>query len=657
MNRMVLILVLLPIAASAATLTVNSVQDNTTAGDGRCTLREAVANVNAAADTTGGDCVTGTGAGDEITFSVRIPGTLHRDWALGPLALQRDVTITGPATGRLSITGGGKTRVFEIAAGTTQISGVTISSGRADRGGGVLVDSGASLVLVNCGVKANVAVLGAGIYNDGGTVTASGCTLSGNRVNNNAGDGRGGALYNTGTASLSGCTLHGNQARGHGGSQVGGGQGYGGAVSNLGTLNVASSLVSGNSAIGTNTNQQSSGGGGLYNEGTATFRDSTFRRNIAKNGGGGVFSIGTLSLSNSTVRDNRSGISGGGIRGSVTLTNCTIAGNRARYSGGGLSVSDNTVLTNCTVIGNHATNRTEGGGGGIYGSATFINTILANNTAAEDKNCEGSGSDGGHNLENADTCHFTGSGGCSFGSSGTSQCNTNPQLAPAGLKDNGGPTQTIALCTAPGTPTGCTGASPAIDAGDDSVTGPPDNLTTDQRGTRHRDWALGALTLQRDVTITGPATGRLNISGGGKTRVFEIAAGTTQMSGVTIRSGRADRGGGVLVDSGGSLSLVNCGVKGNIAVLGAGICNDGGTVTANGCALSGNRANNNAGDGRGGAMYNAGTASLSYYFRKSWCDATILLTRHAAARSSCWMFASRVARSAAVSNRPRSVSW
>jgi hypothetical protein len=32
------------------------------------------------------------------------------------------------------------------------------------------------------------------------------------------------------------------------------------------------------------------------------------------------------------------------------------------------------------------------------------------------------------------------------------------------LKDHGGPTKTIALCTASGTPAGCTGKSPAIDA-------------------------------------------------------------------------------------------------------------------------------------------------------------------------------------------------
>jgi hypothetical protein len=65
--------------------------------------------------------------------------------------------------------------------------------------------------------------------------------------------------------------------------------------------------------------------------------------------------------------------------------------------------------------------------------------------------------------------------------------NTNPDLDPAGLANNGGPTQTIGLCTGPSAPSaGCTGASPAIDAGDESVcstttgTAPVNNL--DQRG-------------------------------------------------------------------------------------------------------------------------------------------------------------------------------
>ncbi|MCC7448008.1 MAG: CSLREA domain-containing protein, partial [Anaerolineae bacterium] len=44
----------------AATITVNSDADNATAGNGLCTLREAINNANTTVDTTGGDCVVGT---------------------------------------------------------------------------------------------------------------------------------------------------------------------------------------------------------------------------------------------------------------------------------------------------------------------------------------------------------------------------------------------------------------------------------------------------------------------------------------------------------------------------------------------------------------------------------------------------------------------
>ncbi len=48
--------------ARAATITVNSTADNLTAGDGNCTLREAIMNANSDSDTTGGDCSAGNGA-------------------------------------------------------------------------------------------------------------------------------------------------------------------------------------------------------------------------------------------------------------------------------------------------------------------------------------------------------------------------------------------------------------------------------------------------------------------------------------------------------------------------------------------------------------------------------------------------------------------
>jgi hypothetical protein len=58
----------------------------------------------------------------------------------------------------------------------------------------------------------------------------------------------------------------------------------------------------------------------------------------------------------------------------------------------------------------------------------------------------------------------------------------------------------MALCTGRGVPkASCRTASPAIDAGDDAVTGPPDNLTTDQRGLPRKAGAhvdIGAYEMQ-----------------------------------------------------------------------------------------------------------------------------------------------------------------
>lgn len=55
--------------SAAATITVNSAADNLTAGDGNCTLREAMTNSNADSDSTSGDCTAGSGD-DIIAFNI-----------------------------------------------------------------------------------------------------------------------------------------------------------------------------------------------------------------------------------------------------------------------------------------------------------------------------------------------------------------------------------------------------------------------------------------------------------------------------------------------------------------------------------------------------------------------------------------------------------
>src|ERR1043166_7268732 len=88
---------------SATTITVNTAADNLMSADGSCTLREAITNVNAAADTSGADCSAGTGAGDSITFNLRLPAKIKL--VLGELAIEDDVDIIGPASALLGVSG------------------------------------------------------------------------------------------------------------------------------------------------------------------------------------------------------------------------------------------------------------------------------------------------------------------------------------------------------------------------------------------------------------------------------------------------------------------------------------------------------------------------------------------------------------------------
>src|SRR5207244_6683217 len=84
--------------------------------------------------------------------------------------------------------------------------------------------------------------------------------------------------------------------------------------------------------------------------------------------------------------------------------------------------------------------------------------------------CIGTITDGGHNIADGTTCGFTGAG-CAT-PTGTSFCNTNPQLDLAGLASNGGPTQTIAL----------EAGSPAINTGAETVCAAPPLTNIDEWG-------------------------------------------------------------------------------------------------------------------------------------------------------------------------------
>ncbi len=141
-------------------------------------------------------------------------------------------------------------------------------------------------------------------------------------------------------------------------------------------------------------------------------------------------------------------------------------GNSAGIYGGGVLAGAATVtITNSTFLTNSADNN----GGGILnlasGTLSVKSTILTDNTISSGdtpENCGGTITDIGYNISDDDSCDFT---------LETSANNLNPRPDPDGLKDNGGPTETIAL--EPGSP--ALDAIPLDDCTDQAS--PPKRLT------------------------------------------------------------------------------------------------------------------------------------------------------------------------------------
>jgi hypothetical protein len=424
-----------------------------------------------------------TPAGGTVDFQDGLSGTITLTSA--PLTINKILTIEGPGASVITVSGNHARQVFVIPSPfTVAMSGLTIANGNAGNAGN-----------------------GSGISN-GGALTITNCTLSGNSAANDASHG-GGGIFNTGTLTVTSTTLSGNQV----------GQG-GGIYNNTGTLMVTSSTFSGNSAY--------YNGGGIYNRsGTAVVTNSTFSNNSASNnGGGGLYTetSGTLQVTNSTHSGNSASY-GGGISiyngGTLNITSSTFSGISTASTGGGISTASNggtgsnvtianstfnlnaaatgagishtsggtVTVTNSTLSGNFASSQ----GGGIFHSGSGMlkigNTIVAMNNAPASSvdvmgslNSQSNNPPAGYNLIGNGT---GGTGYCDTDLVGTADMPIDPLLGP--LQDNGGPTFTMALL--PG--------SPALNAGD------PDQLgMSDQRGvTRSGGVNIGAYQASATTVV------------------------------------------------------------------------------------------------------------------------------------------------------------
>lgn len=377
-------------AYAATTISVNTTSDEA-ATDGKCSLREAINNANANADTTGGDCAAGTPGADTVDLSA-LSGAIMLTGNLPTIT--DDLTISGPGAGVLTVNANGHEEVFTVGAVAATIAGLTMT--------GAMIDSSPPAPSTGSGIVSN------------GALTVRNSTITGNHAF------------------------------------------AGGGIESLGpSLTVENSALTGNSG--------QFGGGIASGSPTATIENTTISGNSASDFGGGIdnFPAGpsSLTVEDSTLGGNTTASLGGAIENrpgaTLTVTNSTLSGNSAQ-SGGGVDNWGTATAISSTITGN------SGAVAGVEGGVRLENTILE----AQKKgwNCGQAGPDDGYNIADDGTCGFS--------SANHSLSDTNPLLDPAGLQNNGGPTQTIALEQ----------GSPAIDAIPGGMNGCGTTIATDQRG-------------------------------------------------------------------------------------------------------------------------------------------------------------------------------
>jgi hypothetical protein len=384
--------------------------------------------VTTAADSGAGSLraeIAAANSGDTINFAASLKGQTIT-LTSGELLINKGLTIQGPGAAQLTISGGNASRVFDVTSSQPVVlTGLTISNGRSTIGGAISDAAGTTLTVSNCTVSNShlspLGKYGGGIYN-AGTLTVNGSNLTRDSAF------AGGGIFNAGTLTSNGCTLSGDVA--HGGS-----------------------------------------GGGIYNEGTLTAKGCTLSGDSAGSLGGGIYAAGgTATLKNCTLSGD-SGLQGGGlyvtVGASATLENCTVSLNSTLPIPNGSGVND---VGGGIYIGQSALYPPQ------YGIVNLTNTIVAGNTVggianlAEGADIYGSvaladhdliGNGWGSNVVNGVNGNLVGGNGRPV---------INAMLGP--LRDNGGPTMTMALLA----------GSPAVGQVDSAFA-----PVTDQRGVTRRD--------------------------------------------------------------------------------------------------------------------------------------------------------------------------
>ena len=266
-------------------------------------LRQLIQNANAMVGEDRGKIPPGT-------YVLSIPGSLEDLSRTGDLDVTDDLVLEGAGRALTVVDGGGIDRVLHVpAADVFSASGITIRNGDADKGAGVLNQSGLT-TLTDVTVSGNHAAgRGGGILTQNAGIVLNDVLVAANRS-----DSQGGGVANqAGTAILTDVTIRGNTAAGGGG----------GMLTQSGTSTLQRVTISGNTAA-------DEGGGFFCQAGISDLTNVTLSDNTATNGGGYYNGSGISTLTNVTVSFNKAATSASGLyaaggAGSLTVANTIVS--------------------------------------------------------------------------------------------------------------------------------------------------------------------------------------------------------------------------------------------------------------------------------------------------------------------------------------------
>jgi hypothetical protein len=286
------------VSVDADIITVTNTNDS-----GPGSLRQALAIAN------DGDTIDATGVSGVITLTS------------GTLLVNHSVTINGAGADVLAVDGNMGSRVFQtVSAKTVTISAFTIRNGHAGAdGAGVDNEDGGTMTISNCTISGNTAGLGAGIFN-GSMLTVANTTFSDNMA------ASGGGIYNSGG----------------------------------GMLTITNSTFSGNSA---------SSGGGIFNIGAFAITNSTLSGNSSVGLGGGILNTQTLEIGNTVLKAGDSGANISNLGGTVT----SFGYNLSSDDGGGSLIGPGDQINTDPLLGPLQDN----------GGPTFTHALLPGSAAID----------------------------------------------------------------------------------------------------------------------------------------------------------------------------------------------------------------------------------------------------------------------------------